>query len=265
MQSARLHRESPASCWACGRRSAAEAAGQRRTMLRVGDLTVAFGGVKPLDGVSLELPSGVCGLVGPNGAGKTTLFNVLSGFLRPSTGVVEADGTSLLGMAPHRRARWGLRRTFQQEQVIHALHAYDNVRVAADEFGAGEEDVREALAFVGLERVHRSGAALSMLERRLVEIAKTVVGGHRVIALDEPGAGLADAETERLVTLIREIPERYHAQVVLVDHDMELVAAVCSTTAVLDFGRLIALGPTAEVLADDTVRRAYLGTEEVIA
>jgi len=233
-------------------------------MLRVGDLTVAFGGVKPLDGVSLELPSGVCGLVGPNGAGKTTLFNVLSGFLRPSAGVVEADGTSLLGMAPHRRARWGLRRTFQQEQVIHALSAYDNVRVTADEVGADDAGVREALTFVGLEDPDRRGAELTMLERRLVEMAKSVVGRPRMVLLDEPGAGLAEAETERLVQLIRQIPERYDAQVILVDHDMELVSGVCSTTAVLDFGRVIALGRTSEVLADEHVRRAYLGTEEVL-
>src|SRR5437773_3540316 len=138
-------------------------------MLRVAELTVAFGGVKPLDGVSLELSSGVCGLVGPNGAGKTTLFNVLSGFVRPAGGAVDAEGTSLLGMAPHRRARWGLRRTFQQEQVIHALSAYDNVRVTADEVGAGDADVGEALAFVGLEAPDRRGGELSMLERRLVE------------------------------------------------------------------------------------------------
>jgi branched-chain amino acid transport system ATP-binding protein len=233
-------------------------------MLEVRDLTVAFGGVKPLDGVSFALEEGVCGLVGPNGAGKTTFFNCVSGFVRPSAGSIIADGEDLLRLAAHRRARWGLRRTFQQEQVVHALDAYDNVRVAADELGAGADDVRAALDFVGLDRVHRLGAALSMLERRLVEIAKTVVGTPRVVMLDEPGAGLGDAETERLVALIREIPERYSAQVVLVDHDMELVAAVCATTAVLDFGRLIALGPTADVMRADTVRRAYLGTEEVL-
>jgi ABC-type branched-subunit amino acid transport system ATPase component len=232
-------------------------------MLRVRELTVAFGGVKPLDTVSLELSSGVCGLVGPNGAGKTTLFNVLSGFVRPAGGAVEAEGASLLDMAPHRRARWGLRRTFQQEQVIHALSAYDNVRVTADEVGAGDAGVREALAFVGLGTPDRRGGELSMLERRLVEVAKSVVGRPRIVLLDEPGAGLAEAETERLVQLIRQIPERYDAQVILVDHDMELVSAVCSTTAVLDFGRVIALGPTSDVLADEHVRRAYLGTEEV--
>jgi branched-chain amino acid transport system ATP-binding protein len=232
-------------------------------MLSVRDVTVTFGGVKPLDGVSFELPSGVCGLVGPNGAGKTTFFNVLSGFVRPSAGAVEVDGTTLLTMAPHRRARWGLRRTFQQEQVVHALSAYDNVRVTADEVGSGDDDVRGALAYVGLGSSHRRGGELTMLERRLVELAKSVVGRPRIVLLDEPGAGLAEEETDRLVHLIRQIPERFDAQVILVDHDMELVSAVCSSTAVLDFGRLIALGPTAEVLADEHVKRAYLGTEEV--
>ena len=232
-------------------------------MLHARDLTVSFGGVKPLDGVSFELPSGVCGLVGPNGAGKTTFFNVLSGFVRPSSGAVEVDGINVLGMAPHRRSRWGLRRTFQQEQVVHALSAYDNVRVTADEVGADEADVRDALGFVGLTSVHRPGKELTMLERRLVELARSIVGQPRMVLLDEPGAGLAEEETERLVRLIRQIPERFDAQVILVDHDMELVSAVCSTTAVLDFGRVIALGPTSEVLADEHVKRAYLGTEEV--
>lgn len=233
-------------------------------MLRVRDLTVEFGGVKPLDDVAFELPGGVCGLVGPNGAGKTTFFNVLSGFVAPSAGAVEADGTSLLGMAPHRRARWGLRRTFQQEQVVQALSAHDNVRVAADEVGAADADVREALAFVGLGDPQRKGRHLTMLERRLVEIARCVVGRPRMVLLDEPAAGLAEVETERLAALICEIPERFGAQVILVDHDMELVSGVCTTTVVLDFGRVIALGSTANVLGDDHVRRAYLGTEEVV-
>jgi ABC-type branched-subunit amino acid transport system ATPase component len=233
-------------------------------MLQIHDLTVSFGGVTPLDRVSFELREGVCGLVGPNGAGKTTLFNVLSGFVRPSQGDVEADGINLLAIAPHRRARWGLRRTFQQEQVVQELSAYDNVRVTADEVGAGTGEVDAALAFVGLGAPHRRGAQLSMLERRLLEVAKAVVGRPRIVLLDEPGAGLAEEETERLVALVRQIPGRFDAQVVLVDHDMELVSAVCATTAVLDFGRLIALGPTAEVLRDEHVKRAYLGAEDVV-
>src|SRR3954462_13390080 len=163
MPSAQHPRASRASSrqWRGWRAAAVD--GRRPPMLRVHDLTVAFGGVKPLDGVSFELPGGVCGLVGPNGAGKTTFFNVVSGFVRPTRGTVAADGTSLLDMAPQRRARWGLRRTFQQEQVVHALSAYDNVRVTADEVGARDGEVREALAFVGLDDVDRRGSRLTML------------------------------------------------------------------------------------------------------
>jgi ABC-type branched-subunit amino acid transport system ATPase component len=233
-------------------------------MLAVRELTVSFGGVRPLDGVSFELAAGVSGVVGPNGAGKTTLFNVLSGFVTPSAGSVSADGTTILELAPHARARWGLRRTFQQDQVILSLSAFDNVRLAADEMGGGADDALRAITFVGLDAPERRGERLSMLERRLVEIAKTLVGRPRIVLLDEPGAGLADEETERLATLVRRIPERFDAQVILVDHDMELVSAVCSTTAVLDFGRVIALGRTGDVLEDDKVKRAYLGTEEVL-
>ena len=233
-------------------------------MLSVRDLTVSFGGVKPLDRVSVDFEKGVCGLVGPNGAGKTTLFNVISGFAAPAAGAVEVDGVSLLGLAPHRRARWGLRRTFQQEQVIHKLSARDNIRLAAEELGGNADEADQALDFVGVARTERRGGELSLLERRLVELARTVIAQPRLVLLDEPGAGLVDDETERLAGLIRQIPERCGAQVILVDHDMELVSAVCPALAVLDFGRLIAVGPTSEVLADDEVKRAYLGEEVLL-
>jgi branched-chain amino acid transport system ATP-binding protein len=233
-------------------------------MLKVDELTVSFGGVRPLDRVSLEPTSGVFGVVGPNGAGKTTLFNVISGFVTPSSGTVEGNGDSLLDMAPHQRARWGLRRTFQQEQVIQELSALDNVRLAADELGGDVEEAERALGFVGVSRTKRRGAELSLLERRLVELAGAVVGEPRLVLLDEPGAGLVDEETERLAELIRQMPERYGAQVILVDHDMELVSAVCRDIAVLDFGKVIGVGATDEVLADDEVKRAYLGDEVLL-
>ena len=233
-------------------------------MLSVRDLTVSFGGVKPLDRVSVEFAKGICGLVGPNGAGKTTLFNVISGFAAPAAGTVEVDEVSLLGLAPHRRARWGLRRTFQQEQVIHTLSARDNVRLAAEELGGNADEADQSLDFVGVARTERRGRELSLLERRLVELARAVVAQPKLVLLDEPGAGLVDEETERLAGLIRQVPERYGAQVILVDHDMELVSAVCSALAVLDFGRVIAVGPTSDVLADDEVKRAYLGDEVLL-
>ena len=237
-------------------------------MIEIQGLTVRFGGVTPLDGMDVQFPAGTCGLIGPNGAGKTTFFNVLSGFVSPAAGSVRAFGDDLLAMANYRRARWGLRRTFQTEQAIEALSVYENVGLVHEHSSTGRRasrrrDVMEALAFVGLEGVaeERVGT-LGVRERRLVEIARAVVGQPRVVLLDEPAAGLPEEETEHLGRLIPRIPERFGALVILVDHDMSLVSACCEITAVLDFGKLIAAGPTAEVLRNEHVMRAYLGTEE---
>jgi branched-chain amino acid transport system ATP-binding protein len=238
-------------------------------MIEITDLTVRFGGVTPLDGMTVTFDSGTCGLIGPNGAGKTTFFNVLSGFVRPAHGSVRAFGDDLLAMPHYKRARWGLRRTFQTEQAIEELSVADNVALAHEHSRRGSRvsrraDVLGALEFVGLRvapdvKVETLGAR----ERRLVEIARAVVGRPRVVLLDEPAAGLPDEETEHLGRVIRGIPEYTGALAVLVDHDMNLVSACCEKTAVLDFGKLIAAGPTAKVLRDENVVRAYLGTEPV--
>jgi branched-chain amino acid transport system ATP-binding protein len=236
-------------------------------MIEVDALTVRFGGVLPIDGMTVTFPGGTCGLIGPNGAGKTTFFNVLSGFVRPVSGTVRAFGEDILAMADFRRARWGLRRTFQTEQAIEGLTVFDNVLMVhentASDRSTRRQDVIEALSFVGLDGVasHRVGV-LGARERRLVEVARAVTGNPKVVLLDEPAAGLPDDETEDLGRVISSIPERFGALVILVDHDMSLVSACCQTTAVLDFGKLIAAGPTGEVLRDEHVMRAYLGTEE---
>jgi ABC-type branched-subunit amino acid transport system ATPase component len=240
-------------------------------LIEIKDLTVRFGGVTPLDNVSVTFGEGTNGLIGPNGAGKTTFFNVLSGFVRPASGTVTAFGDNLLGMPHYRRARWGVRRTFQTEQAIEELTIFDNVLMVhehspKDSRGSREEDVLNAITFVGLSaspqaRVGTLGAG----ERRLVEIARAVVGKPRVVLLDEPAAGLPDEETERMGQVIQKIPEEIGALVILVDHDMSLVSATCVETAVLDFGKLIAAGDTAEVLRNDQVKQAYLGAEEVAA
>ena len=236
-------------------------------MIEVSGLTVRFAGVTPIDDVSVIFPGGTCGLIGPNGAGKTTFFNVLSGFVRPGAGTITAFGENILKMADYRRARWGLRRTFQTEMAVEKLSIFDNVAMIHEHSGAKRsarrDDVLSAIEFVGLKaspssKVGRLGAR----ERRLVEVARAVVGQPRIVLLDEPAAGLPDEETEHLAAVIKQIPERFEALVILVDHDMALVSACCETTAVLDFGKLIASGPTAEVLRDEHVIRAYLGTEE---
>jgi branched-chain amino acid transport system ATP-binding protein len=238
-------------------------------VIEVAGLTVRFGGVTPLDDVSLSFPAGTCGLIGPNGAGKTTFLNVLSGFVRPVSGTVRAFGEDLLRMTDFRRARWGLRRTFQQEQAIQRLSVFDNVGLVQEHCGGSRADrrreVERALEFTGLELLadHPVGK-LSARHRRLVEVARAVVGDPRVVLLDEPAAGLPEAETEHLGQVVRNIPEQFGALVVLIDHDMSLVSGCCHTTAVLDFGKVIASGPTDEVLRNDHVLRAYLGTEEQV-
>jgi branched-chain amino acid transport system ATP-binding protein len=236
-------------------------------MIEVSDLRVRFGGVTPIDGMTVTFPEGTCGLIGPNGAGKTTFFNVLSGFVKPAAGSVSAFGDDLLSMTDFRRARWGLRRTFQTEQAIEKLSVYDNVALVHEHSGQNhanrDEDVLGALGFVGLDGDPRvEVGTLGARERRLVEVARAVVGKPRVVLLDEPAAGLPDEETQHMGSVIRRIPEHMGALVILVDHDMSLVSACCDVTAVLDFGKLIASGPTAEVLRDEQVMRAYLGTED---
>jgi branched-chain amino acid transport system ATP-binding protein len=236
-------------------------------VIEVENLQVRFGGVKPIDGMTITFPGGTCGLIGPNGAGKTTFFNVLSGFVKPAAGTVRADGEDLLSMADFRRARWGLRRTFQTEQAIEKLSVYDNVALAhehsGESRGSRHEDVLGSIGFVGLDVDPQAKVGtLGARERRLVEMARTVVGKPRIVLLDEPAAGLPDEETEHMGAVIRQIPEHSGALVILVDHDMSLVSACCEVTAVLDFGKLIASGPTGEVLRDEQVMRAYLGTEE---
>ena len=235
-------------------------------MIEIRDLTVRFGGVTPIDGMSVVFERGTCGLIGPNGAGKTTFFNVMSGFVKPAAGSITAFGENLLKMADYRRARWGLRRTFQTEMAIEKLSVFDNVAMIHEHSGAKRStrraDVESAIEFVGLTGSPRARVgSLSARERRLVEVARAVVGRPRVVLLDEPAAGLPDEETAKLGDVIRRIPEQFGALVVLVDHDMSLVSACCETVAVLDFGKLIASGPTAEVLRDEHVMRAYLGTE----
>jgi ABC-type branched-subunit amino acid transport system ATPase component len=237
-------------------------------VIEVGSLTVRFGGVTPIDDMNLSMRVGVNGLIGPNGAGKTTFFNVLSGFVKPAIGGVTAHGDDLLAMAHFARVRWGLRRTFQTEQAVAELTVFENVLTVLENSGSAKSarraEVVDAVEFVGLgPRLNRPVAALGAAERRLVEVARAVVGSPRLVLLDEPAAGLPDEETAALGEVIKQIPDRTGALTILVDHDMELVSATCEHVAVLDFGHVIASGPTREVLDDPLVMAAYLGTQEV--
>lgn len=233
-------------------------------MIRIADLSVAFGGVIALDAVTINMNDDVIGIIGPNGAGKTTLINVLSGFVSPKHGTVEIDGRNLLALAPFERARQGFARSFQKAETVDDLSVEDAVRVVLDPLRMSRAGKRAAidavLDFVGLRaaaRVH--GAELNPYQLRMTEIARCLVARPRVVLLDEPGGGMSESEVQTLSGIIDAIHGRYGAQVLLIDHDVELIRAVCSETVVLDFGKLIAFGPTATVLADDKVRAAYLG------
>ncbi|WDD95795.1 ATP-binding cassette domain-containing protein [Burkholderia sp. FERM BP-3421] len=234
-------------------------------MIEISNLTVQFGGTRVLDALDATLAAPVCGLIGPNGAGKTTLLNVLSGFLRPRAGRIALDGRPLLDLSVTQRVRAGVRRTFQTEQIVEDLSVHDNVLALAEHVmppAAARDDAARALEQVGLADVAAlPGAALNLYQRRLLELAKALVGAPRLLLLDEPGAGLTEAEAGRLRELVCAIPDTNGAQVLLIDHDVDLIAATCTETLVLDFGRRLALGPTRAVLDDPQVRSAYLGKE----
>ncbi|MBC7940378.1 MAG: ABC transporter ATP-binding protein [Chitinophagaceae bacterium] len=232
-------------------------------MVEIRDLCVQFGGVKPIDGLSATLSAPIVGLIGPNGAGKTTLLNVFSGFVTPARGSVKVAGVELVGMPPHRRAQLGLRRTFQTDQIAEDLTLWDNVKAAADHVALDESvasAVGRAIAYVGLShRARDRGDQLTTHDRHLAEIAKALVGRPTLVMMDEPGAGLSESESEHLKTIILGVPAYCGAQVLLIDHDVALIAACCEVCMVLDFGKLLATGPTVEVLSLPEVRRAYLG------
>jgi branched-chain amino acid transport system ATP-binding protein len=233
-------------------------------MIEITGLEVRFGGVRALNALTTTLDAPVTGLIGPNGAGKTTLLNVLSGFVRPAAGVINVDGRDIAQLPAYRRSAFGIRRTFQTEQVVLNLSVRDNVAGMLDHVPFGVRDrnevIRSALNFTGLaDRAHVMGGALAAAERRMVEIARSVVGSPKVIMMDEPGAGLSESESEFLRKVIVGIPDFCGAQVLLVDHDVDLISATCSKTLVLDFGTMIAYGPVEATLKDPKVRAAYLG------
>ncbi|MNF45966.1 Lipopolysaccharide export system ATP-binding protein LptB [compost metagenome] len=236
-------------------------------MIVLDNISVWFGGVQALNSITVNLSAPLVGIIGPNGAGKTTLLNTLSGFVKPRTGSIHAFGCNLGELEPHRRARWGLRRSFQREMVVEDLSVADNVRVILDTLpfstAKKRDQLENALEFTNLTAMANTlGGKLNGFERRRVELAKTLVGEPRVILLDEPGGGLSGEEMTELQRIVKGISERFSATTLMIDHDVDLIGSTCIDTLVLDFGNLIAYGPTAEVLNHPRVKAAYLGDEE---
>ena len=238
-------------------------------VLRVAGVAVKFGGVNALTDVTLTAKHGqITGLIGPNGAGKTTLFNVITGLQEPTKGRVFIDGRDVGSLSPHKRARLGMARTFQRLEVFGSLTAYENVLAAAEFHKSWSDDdtpprriAREVIKRVGLGSVAQSRVdALPTGLARLVELGRALATRPKLLLLDEVGSGLNHDETEALGELLVSLA-RDGISVLLVEHDMELVMAVCDVIHVLDFGRIICTGTPAEVQRDPHVQAAYLGAD----
>jgi branched-chain amino acid transport system permease protein len=237
--------------------------------LQIDEMTVRFGQVTALDDVSLSVPVGaVVALIGPNGAGKSTLIDCVTGFIRPYDGTVRLGGEQIDRLAAHQRAHRGLRRSFQQDRTIPELSINQYVRLSLSRqrrAALSRADLIAMLRFFGCPAPEYRVGEVDIGTRRLLELVAAVAARPAIALFDEPAAGLAHAESRVLAERIREIPERFGPSVLVVDHDMELVQAACSQITVLDFGKVIASGAPADVLADQTVVRAYLGEELAVA
>ncbi|MGH3193002.1 MAG: ABC transporter permease subunit [Streptosporangiaceae bacterium] len=232
----------------------------RPLALAISNLTVNFGAVRALDDVSLTVPYGeVVGLVGPNGAGKSTLVDATTGFLAAYSGTVQVDGAQIDALPAYKRARI-VRRTFQQDRTIGELTAEGYLRLGAAP-GTTAKQIQEIIEFVGCSNTRTPLHSLDVRLRRLLMIGACLTGRPKTVLVDEPAAGLSAEESIDLAARLAEIPERFGCGLLVIEHDMELVRLLCTSLVVLDFGKVIAFGPTAEVLARADVAAAYLGDD----
>jgi len=249
-------------------------------VLSLQGVSLSFGGVQAIRDLDLAVPAGiVAALIGPNGAGKTSVLNVISRFYRPQRGAVRYGDTDLLALPPHRLAGVGIARSFQNVALFRELPVLDNLLVGADHLQpvgllrnslrlpaarrherAVRERARQALTFLRIEHLaDRRAGELSFGDQKLVDMGRALAGGPRLLLLDEPAAGMAEAQRDWLAEVISAIPGEFGASVLLIDHDMPLVLGVSTQVFVMDFGTKIAEGPAERIRTDPKVIAAYLG------
>jgi branched-chain amino acid transport system ATP-binding protein len=237
--------------------------------LRASSVSRSFAGVEALRDVTLELHRHeVVGLIGPNGAGKSTLVNVLTGFDVPTAGRVELGDRDVTRWSPHRRGRAGIARTFQHSRSFRGLSVRENVELSALGVGARPRAARaradELLDLLGLATYEDvPAAALAHGDERRLGVARALATEPEFVLLDEPAAGLPEAEVPEFAAVVRAVRDEHDAGVLLIDHNMALVMEVCDRIHVLDQGRTLAEGTPAEIRANLDVASAYLGESAV--
>lgn len=254
--------------------------GKEKTMLQVKDLSIQFGGLKAVDGLSMSIEKGeLYGLIGPNGAGKTTVFNLLTGVYKPTEGSIALDGKDITGLPTTMINREGIARTFQNIRLFAKLSVLDNVKVGLHNacpyptiagilrlpsYYRSEKEMNERamelLAVFDLDSERDTlSSNLPYGAQRKLEIARAIATGPKLLLLDEPAAGMNPNETKELMDTIHFIRERFSLTILLIEHDMKLVSGICERLTVLNFGQELAQGKTKDVLNDPEVIKAYLG------
>ena len=249
-------------------------------MLECKNLGIQFGGLKAVDNFNLNIEKGMLyGLIGPNGAGKTTVFNLLTGVYKPSSGTIRLNGNLINGKTPTQINNMGVARTFQNIRLFSNMSVLDNVKVALHEkvkyplitsmthlFGFDKKEKEMDDMALEILDVFSLGDKKDILsgnlpygEQRKLEIARALATGPSLLLLDEPAAGMNPNETEELMDTIRKIRDMYDMTILLIEHDMKLVAGICEKLTVLNFGTELASGTPVEVLNNSDVITAYLG------